>query len=258
MRTCRSVKASAAMGVGITALVFGVMPMPAVADSSGYLALLNAERAAHGLPALTERSDLDAIATAWSAHMAAVDLLSHNPRLADVVQGWQAVGENVGEGPTIGDLDSAFMGSAEHRANILDPTYNDVGIGVARGDGVIWITVDFRDPEHSSSPSLPHTSAGSAAVATTPTALPRTGLLQQGDVGRSVARLQARLHVRADGRYGAKTRGAVIRFQRRYRLRVDGIAGPQTMAELRRIRHAQRRPRMQICDRPGASAACST
>jgi peptidoglycan hydrolase-like protein with peptidoglycan-binding domain len=53
-------------------------------------------------------------------------------------------------------------------------------------------------------------------------------LLLLGSHGRAVARVQHALHVRANGRYSAATRRAVIAFQRRKRLEVDGIVGPQT------------------------------
>ena len=256
MATTKAFRISVVLGMTMATLATTAAHASA-SGSDGYLGILNSERAAHGLPALTESSDLDAIAASWSAHMAAANSLQHNPRLASVVQNWQAVGENVGEGPTIADLDSAFMASTEHRDNILDPTYRDVGIGVASGDGVLWITVDFRQPEWSK-PALPHTTYSSAAsVARTVSAVPRVQLLQQGDVGRSVARLQARLHVRADGIYGVKTERAVMRFQRLHRLRVDGVAGPQTMRAMRHKKPRARLPRLQVCDQPGAISRCS-
>jgi peptidoglycan hydrolase-like protein with peptidoglycan-binding domain len=255
MATSKAFRISVVLGVAMAS--FATTAVHASASSAGsYCSILNSERAAHGLPALTERSDLDAIAASWSAHMAAANSLQHNPQLANVVHNWQAVGENVGEGPTIADLDSAFMASTEHRDNILDPTYRDVGVGVASGSGVLWITVDFRQPEWSSQP-LPHTTYSSgASVARTVGAVPRVQLLQQGDVGRPVARLQARLHVRADGIYGVKTERAVMRFQRLHRLRVDGVAGPQTMRAMRHTKARRNLPQLQVCDQPGAISRC--
>jgi hypothetical protein len=50
--------------------------------------------------------------------------------------------------------------------------------------------------------------------------------------GISVADLQRRLGVTADGIFGPQTRRAVRAFQRRNGLIVDGIVGPQTLAAL--------------------------
>src|SRR4051794_22738436 len=48
----------------------------------------------------------------------------------------------------------------------------------------------------------------------------------------TVAALQSKLGVVADGIYGPQTRAAVRRFQARNGLAVDGIAGPQTLNAL--------------------------
>src|SRR4051794_32518464 len=85
-------------------------------DSSAYFVLLNAERSAHGLAPLRMSADLVAVAQGWASHMANAGQLAHNPQLTTAVTGWRSVGENVGEGPTISDLDHAFLASPEHRA----------------------------------------------------------------------------------------------------------------------------------------------
>lgn len=223
----------------------------AVSDSSGYLSRLNSERAAHGLAPLVMRSDLTQIALSWSAHMAATGVLSHNPSLASQVTNWLAVGENVGDGPTISDLDSAFMASPKHRANVLDPTYDDVGIGTVTRDGMIWITVDFRDVEHAEPVTRAATqtrtavvrATGWTATGSTPTSTPTRSagtLVMLGTTGGTVRIVQRRLHVPADGIFGPVTRRAVEAFQRRHRLAVDGVVGPRTWAALKRHAHDKR------------------
>src|SRR5436305_3086026 len=151
LRLATAATVCAASGAGLVALA---SPAGAVStEASTYLARINSERAHHGLRALTMRSDLNRVAQSWASHMASVRLLSHNPRLATQVTNWQVVGENVGDGPTIAALDSAFWASTPHRENILDRSYRDVGIATAVADGVTWITIDFRDPEHAEAAS---------------------------------------------------------------------------------------------------------
>lgn len=121
----------------------------ALADSSisaQYLARMNQERGEDGRAALGWRSDLADIAQSWAEHMASTQDLAHNPDLTRQVRNWEVVGENVGVGPTLDDLDHAFMRSAEHRDNILDSAYTEVGIGSVATNGAIWIVIDFRDP----------------------------------------------------------------------------------------------------------------
>ena len=54
-----------------------------------------------------------------------------------------------GDVPTV---QNAFMHSPEHKANILDPRYTQMGVGSATsiypscGCPVIWVVVDFRRP----------------------------------------------------------------------------------------------------------------
>ena len=233
----------------------------AVSDSSGYLSRLNGERAAHGLRPLVMRADLTEVAQTWSEHMAATGVLSHNPSLASAITNWLAVGENVGDGPTIADLDAAFMASPKHRANILDPTYDDVGIATVTRDGMIWITVDFRDverPEPATTSTSQRTttqprSTGNSAAATTTSTRARP-VLMIGSTGAPVRVVQRRVHVTADGVFGPITMRAVEAFQRQHRLAVDGIVGARTWAALKR--HTASKHRSPVLRCSGLSFAC--
>ncbi len=53
---------------------------------------------------------------------------------------------------------------------------------------------------------------------------------QEASGGNEVARLQAALHVEADGTFGPETEAAVKRLQARHGLTVDGVVGPATWA----------------------------
>ena len=55
-----------------------------------------------------------------------------------------ALAENVGMGRTGPSLQAAFMKSPEHRRNMLDPTYTEVGIGVVVVNHTMFVVEDFR------------------------------------------------------------------------------------------------------------------
>jgi len=62
------------------------------------------------------------------------------------------------------------MNSPEHRANILDHDFTQVGVGVSVDkNGIIWVTEDFRQPMGSSTTAThsttSHSRAGSASTA---------------------------------------------------------------------------------------------
>ena len=125
---------------------------------SQFVAKMNAARESAGLRPYSVASDLTSVARAHSNAMAQRQELYHNPSLTSDVQNWQAVGENVGEGPTVDDIHQAFMNSPEHRDNILDHDFTQVGVGVTvDGHGTVWVTEDFRQPMHSTAPApAPH------------------------------------------------------------------------------------------------------
>lgn len=150
-----------------------VLPTAALASNSSmeaqFVSKMNAAREANGLRPYTVSSDLVSIARQHSDAMASKGELYHNPSLTSEVQNWQAVGENVGDGPTVSDIHTAFMNSPEHRANILDHDYTQVGVGVTVDkNGQVWVTEDFRQPmyattsapvTHHSSPVVHHYSS---------------------------------------------------------------------------------------------------
>jgi len=131
-------------------------PIAASADSSTnaqFVSYTNSARSQHGLPAYVVSSDLTSIANQWAAHMAANRTLAHNPNATSQVCCWRAMGENVGVGGSASAIQQAFMGSYEHRSNILSSTYTEVGIGTARGsDGQLYVDELFRLPSGASAP----------------------------------------------------------------------------------------------------------
>jgi uncharacterized protein YkwD len=106
--------------------------------------LVNDERAAAGLTPLSPSPHVYAKAQAWAEELAGTGKLSHS-RLADTMpEGYLKIGENVGRGPGIGDIHTAFMASPGHRVNVLDPEYNWIGTGYAQSsNGVVYVAVVF-------------------------------------------------------------------------------------------------------------------
>ena len=122
---------------------------PAGAQTTGdaeaaFLARVTAARQAQGLPPLPVEYDLVAVARAHSADMASLSRLFHNTALAQQVQDWISVGENVGAGSTVDQIHQTLMSSAVHRGDILNTRYTGIGIGVVQSGGTLWVTQVFR------------------------------------------------------------------------------------------------------------------
>jgi uncharacterized protein YkwD len=99
------------------------------------LCLVNQQRALHSLPALHESRLLDTSAQVWADTMVATGLFSHGTNFTSRIDAtgyfWSDVGENIATGFTTPRAAvRAWMASAGHCENILDPTFADVGTGV--------------------------------------------------------------------------------------------------------------------------------
>ncbi|MFF4353478.1 sigma-70 family RNA polymerase sigma factor [Streptomyces sp. NPDC001530] len=116
------------------------------------VALVNKERAAAGCGPLKEDAQLEKAAQGHSDDMAARNFFEHtNPDGADPGQRitaagyrWSTYGENIAQGQQTPEavMDS-WMNSPGHRANILNCSFKDIGVGVHRGSGGPWWTQDF-------------------------------------------------------------------------------------------------------------------
>ncbi|HLM21987.1 MAG TPA: right-handed parallel beta-helix repeat-containing protein [Propionibacteriaceae bacterium] len=122
--------------------------------------LLNAERVRRWLPPLKVLPRLVAAATSHSARMASQRRLYQDPRLAATIRPASAWGENVACVAGIEELHRALMSSSRHRINILEPTFNAVGVGIAMGTSCTWTTQVFAAVPVSEV-ELPRTEAGS-------------------------------------------------------------------------------------------------
>jgi uncharacterized protein YkwD len=111
------------------------------------LVATNASRTNHALHRVWINREMSSLARKHSLAMANQNTLFHTKDPSSYyLKGikWSYWGENVGvTGGTVRDLESAFMASAPHRANILHSSFHHVAIGAVRVDGTLWVTVFF-------------------------------------------------------------------------------------------------------------------
>src|SRR6185503_14293063 len=138
-------------------------------DTVGDLAAMtNADRAAAGLRALATASDLQTLAQSRANDMARNGKLAHTTNLGSRVSGWKRLGENVGRGPNLRDIETAFMASPSHRENIVDPSFTQIGAGVTwDGKEYFYVAVVFRQP--STTAAAPAPTSPPPTRSTTPT-----------------------------------------------------------------------------------------
>ena len=136
----------------IPLLLAGLLAGPALADDSGLITriigLSNQMRKENGVRPVAELNYLNDAAGGHSVEMAKLKYFSHtSPTVGqerpksriEVCGGWDmSIAENiyrsvgVPEGELAQDVVEAFMNSPVHRANLLNPKYNSMGIGIAR------------------------------------------------------------------------------------------------------------------------------
>jgi uncharacterized protein YkwD len=119
---------------------------------SAVLCLHNAERARNGLPRLTENPRLRRAAARHTAHMVAARFFDHTTPAGTTMvdrirragytsgaRGW-TVGENIAWGTgrlaTAAQIHRSWMNSPGHRANILQRSFREIGIGIETGVAV--------------------------------------------------------------------------------------------------------------------------
>ncbi|MGZ4589637.1 MAG: CAP domain-containing protein [Actinomycetes bacterium] len=150
MRSLRAALLSATTVVLSALLLSGSLLAPPTASASTtrearLVAMINAARRSHGLPALRSDPRLAAYARQHAGQMAARGLLFHTSNFK-VVCCWTAVGENVAYNTTVRRVHVALMHSAPHRHNILNPAFRQVGVGIVKSGGQLWVTQVFRRP----------------------------------------------------------------------------------------------------------------
>ena len=142
--------AAAALILLLAPVSVSAAPLDAGAVTARVVELTNAERQKAGLPPLTINPQLSQAAQLYSQVLAGDACFGHTcGPVPDMIQrvlrvgygNWTAVGENVAAGyPSPEGVVAGWMSSAGHRANILSPSYREIGIGLTSGGryGAYW------------------------------------------------------------------------------------------------------------------------
>ncbi len=125
--------------------------VPILSPEQQLLKLLNMERENAGVPDLRWDSKLAEAAQAHSLQLAEHAALSHqfagepqlDRRVGATGARFNSVAENVALADTVELAHWALMNSPGHRANIMNPKYNAVGIGIEQRNGNLYVTQDF-------------------------------------------------------------------------------------------------------------------
>ena len=112
--------------------------------------LVNELRQGLGLAPLTVKHGLWHVARAWSLTMRDWDIFEHNPYYSHQFPiGWTRAAENIAfvSGRAFADaVQVAFDGlvdSPGHYANMTDPAFNHIGVGIAFEGSSFWFTQNF-------------------------------------------------------------------------------------------------------------------
>ncbi|MEU0086781.1 CAP domain-containing protein [Streptomyces sp. NPDC006274] len=116
------------------------------------LALVNRERASAGCSPVTSNAELTRAADDYSDVMARSGVMSHTgpdgstmtTRVEAAGYEWSTLGENIARGQAdAASVMESWMNSPGHRANILNCSFKELGVGVHFGDGGPWWTQNF-------------------------------------------------------------------------------------------------------------------
>ena len=130
--------------------------IPALAQESPeqqVMELANADRAEHGLAPFKWDATLAQAAAEHAQWMAQQPALAHQypgepdlvARAASAGAHFRSIAENVALAPSPKALEQEWMNSAPHRANLLNPAMNVIGVGLVKRGGNYYAVEDFAD-----------------------------------------------------------------------------------------------------------------
>lgn len=118
-----------------------------------FLELINVDRAANGLAAVSLASDINSIAQAHTQNMVNQNFFGHvdsagngpddRRKKAGITT---SIRENLGKASSLEFVEAGLMRSPIHRAAILDPEMKRVGLGIVKNsEGYYFVTQNFAD-----------------------------------------------------------------------------------------------------------------
>ncbi|MEM9463959.1 MAG: CAP domain-containing protein [Actinomycetota bacterium] len=141
-------------------------------DEAAFFEALNEVRAGAGLPAFTLNTQLSDLSRGHAQVMADAGEIFHASPISAGYNGpWSKIGENVGVGANVSVLVDAFVASPGHYANIVDPSFTEVGIGVVWRENALYTTHRFLEVPGApvtTAPPVPTTSAQPVPTTTVP------------------------------------------------------------------------------------------
>ena len=112
-------------------------------DEANHVQMVNAFRTSNGVAELDWDDTLYDKAREWSQHMADQGRLSHSDLKAGAPAGWHILGENVAYNSSLTAAMEALENSPVHRANLLNPEFTRVAVGIIFQNKVYWVTEEF-------------------------------------------------------------------------------------------------------------------
>jgi len=129
-------------------------------SANGFVGSANSVRAGRGLPPLQWDSGLAGKASGWASSMAGAGGISHSNLSDGVSADWYRLGENVGRGPDTGSIAQALINSPGHYANLIDPGFQYIGVGVVSTADTCYVSEVFMELASQPAPSTSASDAG--------------------------------------------------------------------------------------------------
>jgi Cysteine-rich secretory protein family len=129
-------------------------------SADGFVASANSVRAGQGLAPYEWDGGLAAKASGWAQTMADAGSIFHSNLPDGVSADWYRLGENVGKGPDTGSIAAALIASPGHYANLIDPGFRYVGVGVVSTSDTCYVAEEFMELASQPAPSTSASAAG--------------------------------------------------------------------------------------------------
>lgn len=125
-------------------------------DEERFVSKINELRTSLGLVPLNVDAELTERSRIWSETMRQAGSISHDPNPGTAMSAdWKTIGENVGVGGDVDALFEAFVRSPAHYANLINPEWRFVGVGVVMDGDRMFTTHRFMSLRPPPAPTSP-------------------------------------------------------------------------------------------------------